>query len=123
MKIHWHEIIRFGIVGLIATTIHYGTYLLCQIFISANIAYTIGWMVSLGCNFYLSSRFTFRQHMSTYRAGGFITSHIVNYLLHIGLFNLFLWLGVGQVYAPLLVYCIVVPVNYILVRFVFTRLP
>ena len=123
MKIHWGEIVRFGIVGVIATAIHYGVYLLCQLAIEVNIAYTIGWLVSLGCNFYLSSRFTFRKEMSVYRAGGFISSHVVNYLLHMGLFNLFLWMGIGQVYAPLMVYCIVIPINFILVRFVFTKLP
>ena len=123
MKINRKEIIRFGIVGVIATAIHYGVYLLCQSFLNVNIAYTIGWAVSLCCNFYLSSRFTFREHMSLYRAGGFVSSHVVNYLMHIGLFNLFLWLGIGQVFAPLLVYCIVIPINYILVRCVFTKLP
>ena len=123
MHINWHEIIRFGIVGVVATGIHYGVYLACQQYIDVNISYTIGWIVSLCCNFYLSSKFTFRRAMSVYKAGGFIGSHVVNYLLHMGLFNLFLWLGIGQVYAPLLVYCIVIPINYILVRFVFTKLP
>jgi putative flippase GtrA len=123
MKIDWREIIRFGIVGIVATAIHYGVYVACQLFLNANIAYTIGWIVSLGCNFYLSSRFTFRREMSAYRAGGFIGSHIVNYLMHMGLFNLFLYLGIGQVIAPLLVYCIVIPINYLLVRFVFRKLP
>ena len=81
-QIPWAEILRFAIVGVIATAIHYGIYMLCQLFMNANIAYTIGWIVSLGCNFYLSSRFTFRKQMSVYRAGGFVSSHIVNYLMH-----------------------------------------
>lgn len=123
MKFDWREIIRFGIVGVLATGIHYGVYMLCQLVMNANIAYTIGWLVSLGCNFVLSARFTFKQPMSVTRAGGFAGSHVINYLMHMGLFNLFLWLGIGQVYAPLLVYCIVIPINFILVRFVFTKLP
>ena len=123
MKVDWREIIRFGIVGVIATAIHYGIYLACQLVMWPNVAYTIGWAVSLGCNFYLSSRFTFRKSMSAFRAGGFLASHLVNYLLHMGLFNLFLWIGIGQVYAPLLVYCVVIPINYLLVRFVFNKLP
>lgn len=123
MKIDWREIVRFGIVGVIATAIHYGVYLLCSLVMPVNIAYTIGWIVSLGCNFFLSARFTFRKDMSVYRAGGFIGSHVVNYLMHMGLFNLFLWMGIGPVYAPLLVYAVVIPINFILVRFVFTKLP
>lgn len=123
MQINWGEIVRFGIVGVVATAIHYGIYLLCRLIMPVNIAYSLGWIISLCCNFYLSSRFTFRKSMSVYRAGGFVTSHVVNYLIHIGLFNLFLWLGIGQVYAPLLVFCIAIPINFILVRFVFTKLP
>lgn len=119
----WREIIRFGIVGLIATGIHYGVYILCHLVMPVNIAYTVGWIVSLACNFYLSSRFTFRKSMSVYRAGGFIGSHIVNYLMHMGLLNFFLWLGIGPVVAPLCVYCVVIPINYLLVRFVFTKVP
>ena len=121
--INWGEIIRFGIVGLIATAIHYGIYLLCQLIMPVNIAYSLGWITSLVLNFYLSSRFTFRQNMSAVKAGGFITAHIINYLMHIGLFNLFLWVGINQTIAPLLVFCIVVPINFILVRFVFNKLP
>lgn len=123
MQINWGEIVRFGIVGIVATAIHYGIYLLCRLIMPVNIAYSLGWIISLCCNFYLSSQFTFRKSMSVYRAGGFVTSHVVNYLIHIGLFNLFLWLGIGQVYAPLLVFCIAIPINFILVRFVFTKLP
>lgn len=123
IHINWREIFRFCIVGLVATGIHYGVYALCLLFLSANLAYTIGWGVSLGCNFYLSSRFTFRKAMSLYRASGFLSSHVINYLLHISLFNLFLWIGIEEIYAPLIVFCIVIPINYILVRFVFNKLP
>ena len=123
IHINWKEILRFGIVGIIATGIHYGVYVLCLFFTSANIAYTLGWIISLCCNFYLSARFTFRKHMSFSRAGGFVFSHIVNYLMHIGLLNLCMWIGIGQLYAPLVVFCIVIPINFILVRFVFNKLP
>ena len=121
--VDWREMLRFGVVGLIATAIHYGIYVLLIQYLSENIAYTIGWLISLTCNFYLSSRFTFRQHMSFSRAGGFAGSHVMNYLLHISLFNFFLWVGVAPLYAPLIVYCIVIPINFILVRLVFTKLP
>ena len=50
---------------------------------------------------------------------GMIGAHGVNYLLHIALLNLFLWLGVAQEWAPVPVFAIAIPVNFILVRFVF----
>lgn len=122
-NIDFKEIIRYAIVGLVATAIHYGVYLLCQLVMSPNVAYTIGWIVSLTVNMFLTAHFTFRSSITLWRAGGFIASHVVNYLLHISLFNFFLWCGVGQKWAPLCVFCIVIPVNFILVRFVFKKMP
>ena len=116
------EVIRFCIVGLAATAIHYLSYLLLQSLMSPNIAYTLGFIISLACNFVLSARFTFRTRMSLLRGGGFVLSHLLNYLMHIALFNLLLWCGVNRIIAPIGVYAVVVPVNFILVRLVFRKL-
>jgi len=116
------EVIRFCIVGLAATAIHYVCYLLLQSFISPNIAYTLGFIISLVCNFVMSAKFTFRARMSLMRGGGFVMSHLLNYIMHIGLFNLLLWCGVSKIIAPIGVYAVVVPVNFILVRLVFRKL-
>ena len=58
------EIIRFGIVGVIATAIHYGIYLLLKQVMDINISYSIGYLISLACNFYLTARFTFQTGTS-----------------------------------------------------------
>lgn len=47
---------------------------------------------------------------------GFGISHGINYLLHMLLLNLFLWLNVPDEWAPIPVFAIVIPVNFILVR-------
>lgn len=39
--------------------------------------------------------------------------------LHIGLLNTFLWLGLSKTTAPAPVFAIAIPVNFLLVRFVF----
>ncbi len=39
---------------------------------------------------------------------GFVFSHLINYGLHLGLLEFFLWLGVSSIWAPIPVYCIVV---------------
>ena len=115
------EIIRFGIVGLIATAIHYGIYLLLKQVIEINISYTIGYIISLACNFYLTARFTFQTKTSVKRGAGFIASHVVNYFLHLVLLNLFVKIGISSTYAPIPVYCIAIPVNFLLVRTVFRK--
>lgn len=116
------EFVRFCIVGVIATAIHYGIYLLFNLWINVNLAYTIGYIISLCCNLLLTAYFTFHQKITILRIGGFALSHAVNYLLHMLLLNLFLWLGCSNVIAPIPVYCIAVPINFILVRYFFNKM-
>lgn len=122
------QFIRFAIVGALATAIHYGLYLLIvwandigeDETLYTNIAYSIGYVVAWCANFYLSAHFTFQSNTSLKRGIGFALSHGVNYVLHIIFLNLFLWIGLSETIAPIPVFCIVIPINFILVRYVFT---
>ena len=96
------EFVRFILVGILATATHYG----------------IGYVISFILNFYLSNIFTFNTKPTVRKGIGFGISHFVNYLLHIGLLSLFIWIGVPERWAPLPVFALVVPVNFLLVRFV-----
>ena len=115
------EFVRFAIVGGVATAIHYGIYLLLKLVIDINVSYSIGYIISLLCNFYLTAKFTFKSETSVKKGAGFIASHIVNYLLHIFLLNVFISIGIPSSLAPIPVYCIAIPVNFLLVRTVFRR--
>ena len=116
-----YEILRFGIVGVVATALHYVIYWILQHWINVNVAYTIGYLVSFLANYILSARFTFRKKTTASNGIGFAGAHLCNYLLQMVLLNLFLWIGVSKQWAPLPVYCIAVPVNFLLVRLVFSR--
>ena len=121
------EFMRFCIVGGVATFIHYGIYLLLlwikgaggENSLFTNAAYSIGYIVAFVCNFYLSAHFTFKSNTSVKRGVGFALSHGVNYLLHLAFLNLFLWIGIPETWAPIPVFCLVIPINFILVRYVF----
>lgn len=113
------EFVRFGLVGGLSTALHYGIYYLLQLYINVNIAYTTGYVLSFVGNFFLTSYFTFGSAPSWKKLVGMMGAHGVNYLLHIALLNLFLWAGVAQQWAPIPVFAIAIPVNFILVRFVF----
>lgn len=113
------EIFRFGIVGVIAVGIHYGVYWLLQRWMSVNIAFTIGYVISFVANYLLSATFTFRKHTSVSNGAGFASAHAFNYCLQLALFNGFLSLGVSRALAPFAVFCISVPVNFLVVRYVF----
>lgn len=122
------EFIRFCIIGVVATFIHYGIYYaLIKCFhvekeLWLNIAYTIGYLVSFGCNLWLTAHYTFKTQVNLKRAIGFAASHGVNYVLHLAFLNLFLWMGLAPTIAPWLVFCCVVPINFILVMTVFKRI-
>lgn len=110
------EAIRFCIVGVLATIVHYGIYLLLKGVINVSVAYTIGYVISFIGNFVLTNVYTFMTQATAKKGIGFVICHVINYLLHIGLLNVFIWMGVPSSLAPIPVYCIVVPVNFLLVR-------
>ena len=114
-----NEFIRFGIVGGLCTVLHYGIYYLLQLYINVNIAYTLGYVLSFMANFYLTSYFTFGTTPSWKKLIGMGGAHAVNYALHILVLNLFLRIGISQEWAPIPVFAIAIPVNFLLVRFVF----
>ena len=88
------EFLRFVMVGLFATGLHYGIYFVLQKFIQVNVAYTLGYVLSFVANvlsygliLLSGSLLPGRKHF------GFWGAHLTNYLIHIGLLNLFLRLG------------------------------
>lgn len=116
------EMIRFSVVGVFITVIHYVVYWLLQLVINVNIAWTAGYVAGFIVNYYLSARYIFREKASVQNGAGFGGAHLINYFLQMGLLNLFLWLGWSAEMAPVGVYAVSIPVNFLLVRFVFKRL-
>ncbi len=115
--------LRFGIVGVASTLLHYGIYLALLCWMPANIAYATGYILAFFFNFWATSRFTFRVAPSWKALIGMSGAHAVNFVLHMVLLNLFLWIGIPESWAPAPVYAIAIPVNFILVRFAFKTKP
>ena len=126
------EVLRFGIVGVLATLIQYAVYRGLLLFIPdgvsvarsqflSSLCMTAGYGVSFVFNFFASTRFTFRVEANARRGAGFAFSHAVNYLLQMATLNFFLWIGLSKALAPVPMFCICVPVNFVLVRFFLKR--
>ena len=113
------EFIRFAIVGVIATGIHYLVYLLLQQVVYAGVAYTIGYATSFVANLILTARFTFKTQTTIRNSAGFGLAHLCNYLLQMALLYVVLRFGISRAIAPIPVYCIAIPLNFLMVRFVF----
>lgn len=110
-----------------------------------TVTYAVGYAVSFVANYIVSLRWTFRTEGSVSKGLGFAFSHLVNAGMHLGLLNLFRSLGAGDALSmlliwltpwlvewlpvlgrpesllPLPVYIIVVPVNFLMVRFFLKR--
>lgn len=106
-----------------------------------TLTYAAGYAVSFVANYMVSLRWTFRTEGSVGKGLGFAFSHLVNAGLHLLLLNLFRSLGAGDALSmlliwltpwlvdllpvlgrpesllPLPVYLIVVPVNFLMVRY------
>jgi len=115
------QFVRFVIVGIIATIIQYGVYCLLLLLLPHNLAYTIGYIVSFLVNYLLTTSFTFKAVRSLYSGIGFGVCHVINYLMHIGLLNFFIFMGLPKAVAPIPVLCICVPTNFFLVKFVMVK--
>lgn len=111
------EVIRFGIVGVLATLLQYAIYWVLIHWLAPTISMTIGYAISFAFNFVASTRYTFRVEASAKRGVGFALSHAVNYVLQMLMLNLAIWLGVSKQWAPIPMFCVCVPVNFLLVRF------
>lgn len=120
-RILWHEVIRFGIVGCIATVLHYIIYYVLKNCMNLNIAYIVGYGLSFICNYFLTSYFTFRKKANIKSGIGFSGAHLFNLVFQVVLLNLFTYIGINENIAPIPVYAIAIPVNFLLVRFVFRR--
>ena len=122
------EVIRFGIVGGLATVLQYGIYLAFMPVLShfipqmgdhtlATTANTIAYIVSFIFNFIASTRYTFKVKANAKRGVGFTLSHVVIYSMQTICLNLFVGLGLAKQWAMIPTLCICIPVNFLLVRF------
>lgn len=128
------EVIRFGIVGGIATVLQYVIYLammptLAFLFpglgdndhLLATVSNTVAYIISFIFNFIASTRYTFKVKANAKRGAGFTLSHVVNYSLQTLFLNLFVGLGLIKQVAMIPTLCICIPINFLLVRFFLKR--
>ena len=124
------EVVRFAIVGGIATVLQYVIYLAAMPLLAnlipalgnsdhtlATVANTLAYILSFIFNFIASTRYTFKVKANAKRGAGFTFSHIVNYSMQTLFLNLFVGLGLAKQMAMIPTLCIYIPVNFLLVRF------
>ena len=116
------EIIRFCIVGGFATLLQYGIYVIFvdAVGVKAVASTIISYAISFIANYILTTLFTFRKKPSSSNILGFIGCHAINMGLQTGLVAIFKGIT-GDTLALLPALAICVPINYLMVRFVFMK--
>ena len=104
-------------LGVAATLLQYAIYAVLLMWLDPSLSMSMGYAVSFVFNFMATTRYTFKVKANARRGAGFALSHAVNYMLQMVTLNLFLWFGVDKHLAPIPMFAICVPVNFILVRF------
>lgn len=111
-----HEILRFGITGAVSTIVTYGVYYLLLFWLNPTVSFSVAYLIAMVVNYLLTTSFTFKVKANKKNASGFVVSNIVNYVLCALFLNLFICLGVIEKYAPIPMYMVCIPINYLLVR-------
>jgi len=115
------QFVRFGVVGIVASAVHYAVYWLLLFAVVPTAAYTAGYVVSFVGNYFVTCYYTFRTRPSWRHFLGFAGSHAVNFALHMVLFSVLLWLGGNKLIIPIVVMGISVVVQFTILRWVFTE--
>lgn len=115
------EFVRFGITGGISTLVTYVVYYVLLNWLNPTISFTIAYIVAMVVNYILTTAFTFKVDANRKNAVGFVISNVINYVLCTALLNAFIWIGVSKQLAPIPMYCISIPVNFLIVRFVMKK--
>lgn len=115
------EVLTFIIVGSIAVIIQYGFYYILLGLLNHSLSYIFAYLISFIANYILTTKYTFKVNRTTKNGIGFVISHVLNFILQLCLLNIFIFWSVPKELAPIPVYAISVPTNFMLVRFVMKR--
>ena len=121
LPLKYRSAVRFVIVGTLGTGLQYGIYyLLLEIFqsqwpevvILTYLAFTIGFVMEMICNYFLTSFYTFRVRPNWKNAGGFLVGRAINYVIQLLFLNLLIWLHMSEEWAGIAAIALAGVINY-----------
>ena len=117
----YRSAVRFVLVGAFGTGLQSGIYyLLLEIFqrqwpemaVLTSVAFTIGFVMEMICNYFLTSFYTFRIRPNWKNAGGFLFGRAINYVIQLLLLNLLIWLHLSEEWSGILAIALAGVINY-----------
>ena len=113
--------VRFVLVGAFGTGLQYGIYYLLlnffqkqwpEVGILTSLAFTIGFVMEMICNYFLTSFYTFKVRPNWKNAGGFLFGRAINYVIQMLLLNALIWLHMSEEFAGILAIALAGVINY-----------
>lgn len=117
----WERPARFLVFGSVNTLIAYLLYLLLLQLLPYVLAYSIAYVVGIFTSYCLNARFVFNQKLQVAAALRYPVIYIVQYVLGLGLlYALVERAGMPEVIAPFVIAILMIPVGYLLSRYIIT---
>ena len=121
LPMKYHSAARFVLVGALGTGVQYGIYyLLLMVFqrqwpdvgILTSVAFTVGFVVEMVCNYFLTSYYTFRVKPSLKNIGGFLIGRALNYVIQLLFLHTMIWLQISEEWAGIIAIMLAGVINY-----------
>ena len=117
----YRSAVRFVFVGALGTGMQYGIYyLLLGIFqhrwpdvaILTSVAFSIGFIIEMISNYFLTNYYTFNTRPSLKNAGGFLVGRAINYVIQLLLLNLFIRFSLSEEVSGIVAIALAGVINY-----------
>ena len=121
LPLKYRSAVRFVLVGAFGTGLQYGIYYLLlnffqkqwpEVGILTSLAFTIGFVIEMICNYFLTSCYTFKVRPNWKNAGGFLFGRAINYVIQMLLLNALIWLHMSEEFAGILAIALAGIINY-----------
>ena len=114
--------IRFVVFGSLNTLIAYLLYLALLLFLPYPIAYSVSYVCGIFISYVLNATFVFHEPLRISRALQYPVIYVVQYVLSMGLLYVLVeLLHFDKVVAPFVIASAMIPIAYLLSRYIITR--
>jgi putative flippase GtrA len=76
------------------------------------VAFSVGFVIEMVCNYFLTSFYTFRVSPSLKNAGGFLFGRAINYVIQLFFLNILILLYVSEEWAGIIAITLAGVINY-----------
>jgi putative flippase GtrA len=117
-----HDLIKFIIGGGINTAFTYGLYFGLQVIMPYQAAYAVAFALGIVFSYWFNSTIVFKTPISWKGFMTFPLVYLIQYVLSAILLGFFVeQIGINQLFAPLFVIIVTVPITFILTRWLLRR--